>query len=131
MLVKWIENNSLVRENIFSTAKKSFSILFPSKYEPFSLRQFFFVRPKNGRWTRHQNTEFLDICLSRHFPDHLPTNVDKCRLLDNHLPTQTCRRVLNSSNVAKAYLSRPKIFLFAKNAKSILLHFYNMTKIIL
>ena len=39
MLVKWIENDILAMENISSTAKKSFSILSPSKYEVFSLEQ--------------------------------------------------------------------------------------------
>jgi len=39
LLVKWMENDFLATDKIFLTAKKSFSILFPSKYVLFSLGQ--------------------------------------------------------------------------------------------
>ena len=44
MLVKWLENDYSATDKIFSTAKKTFSILFPSKYEHFSLGQYFLSR---------------------------------------------------------------------------------------
>ena len=41
MLLKWIENDFLATDKILSTAKKSVSILFTSKYEFFSLGKIF------------------------------------------------------------------------------------------
>jgi len=40
--VKWIKNDFFAMENIFSKTKKSFSILFPSKYEFFCTGQEIF-----------------------------------------------------------------------------------------
>ena len=56
LLVKWMENDFLAMDKIFSTAKKSFPILFPCRYETFSLGQNFLSTQKifcPGRWTRN------------------------------------------------------------------------------
>ena len=47
LLVKWMENDFLATDKIFPTAKKSFSILFPSKYVLFRLGQNFMSRQKS------------------------------------------------------------------------------------
>ena len=44
MLVKWLENDFLATKIFFTTAKKWFSIFFPSKYEFFSMGQNFLSR---------------------------------------------------------------------------------------
>ena len=44
--MKWMENDFVAREKFFPTAKKSFSILFPSKYKHFSLGKKFLSRQK-------------------------------------------------------------------------------------